>query len=123
MVPSRVSSGKLAAASVATRSKQHFARGTRRAIDLKFKGIFQNDDEGNKKHARYVYAKEYDGCFSPELACYWASLSFHGEGQGAPSFHQWVLISRLALDFDNLVNLHPATSMAHRESTHMSLKN
>mgnify|MGYP001274714350 CR=1 FL=1 len=51
-----------------------------RQRDLKFKGIFQNDDEGNKKHARYVYAKECDGCFSPELACYWASLSFHGEG-------------------------------------------
>ena len=50
---------------------------------LKFKGIFDDDDEGDKKHARYVYAKECDGCFSPELACYWASLSFHGEG--APS--------------------------------------
>ena len=78
------------------RSRQHLARGIVSQRDLKFQGIFQNDDEGNKKHARYVYAKECDGCFSPELACYWASLSFHGEG--APSFHQWVLISRLALE-------------------------
>ena len=86
-----------------------------RQRDLKIKGIFQNDDEGNKKNARYVYAKECDGCFRPELARYkyGASLSFHGEGEGAPSFQQWVLISRLALDLYNLVNLHPATSMAH----------
>ena len=97
-----------------------------RQRDLKIKGIFQNDDEGNKKNARYVYAKECDGCFRPELARYkyGASLSFHGEGEGAPSFQQWVLISRLALDLYNLVNLHPAASCgAPRVDSTLSLQN
>ena len=48
--------------------EQAASRPRHRQRDLKFKGIFQNDDEGNKKQARYVYAKECDGCFSPELA-------------------------------------------------------
>ena len=57
-------------------------------------------------------------------AQYCASLSFHGEGEGAPSFHQWVLISRLALDLYNLVNLHPAASCgAPRVDSTLSLQN
>ena len=59
---------------------------------------------------------------------YGASLSFHGEGEGAPSFQQLVLISCLALDFYKVVNLHPAASMAPPHSRvvrldHLSLQN